>query len=228
MSERGLSTKLLPAGSRRAGCSRWQSEQLRPPRRHLLNDSCPMRPRKRDPKRHGTRSVAGSTPDTRVPIGRRVRMTRAQEIRAQVPPMQQLAASIMLLRRPSGESDSSVLDNSGENGCCVLVAGAASLPVVQDFVLKNWSLRGWGSTAPQAEFSAGGCGRAARLQAATTTGRGSRWMPAIMQRTDPPASSMVGMSRGNSVHDCSMIASWSGRRLLAARRERARMRPPRS
>jgi len=145
---------------------------------------------------------------------------------APVPHMKQPAASIMWLRRPSGSSDSSVSDNSGENGCCVLVAGAGSLPVMQDFVLKNWSLRRWGSTAPRTECSAGDFARVAPLQTATTTGRGSRWIPAIMQRTDPPASSMVGMSRGRSVHDRSMIASWSGRRLLAARRERARMRPP--
>ena len=55
-------------------------------RRHRFLQSLArhFRARKPDRKRHGRRSVAGSTPDTRVPNGRPVRMTRPQEIRAQV------------------------------------------------------------------------------------------------------------------------------------------------
>ena len=38
-----------------------------------------------------------------------------------------------------------------------------------------------------------------------------------MQRTDPPASSMVGMSTATISQDSSIAATWSGRRLRRAR-----------
>ena len=57
----------------------------------------------------------------------------------------------------------------------------------------------------------------------TPGGRRSRWTPAIMQRTEPPASSMVGMSTSTIVHDSSITATWSGRRLRRARADIAMM-----
>ncbi|WP_423804972.1 FAD-dependent oxidoreductase [Nocardioides salarius] len=47
--------------------------------------------------------------------------------------------------------------------------------------------------------------------------RRSRCTPAIMQRTEPPASSMVGISTATISQDSSMAATWSSRRLRRAR-----------
>ncbi len=44
-----------------------------------------------------------------------------------------------------------------------------------------------------------------------------------MQRTDPPASSIVGMSMATISQDSSIAATWSGRRLRRARADMVMM-----
>ena len=57
----------------------------------------------------------------------------------------------------------------------------------------------------------------ASLCGSATAQRGVRWTPATMHRTDPPASSMVGMWRGNSTADRSITARCSSVNAAAAR-----------
>ena len=73
---------------------------------------------------------------------------------------------------------------------------------------------------PSAVCGSSSIASTAAVGSGSVAGRRSRWTPAIMQRTDPPASSIVGMSTATISQDCSIAATWSGRRLRRARRSR--------
>src|SRR5262249_53635730 len=71
-----------------------------------------------------------------------------------------------------------------------------------------------GRTAPGSRTSPAGC-----------SSRRARWTPAIMQRTEPPASSMAPTSTGTGVAEASMTRSWDSSSARIARADRASRRP---